>query len=75
MAREGRKDQAKYLDQMKRASQARHAAVRRLVANHREEFQRLYDEEAAKVGVISALKRRASKIVRLKKQLSELEKE
>jgi len=54
------------------SSEARNAALRRLVAAHPDEYRTLYNEEAVKRGVTPAAILRARRITRLQGELREL---
>jgi hypothetical protein len=63
----------KYLDQIRRSTQARLRATKILIAKHRAEFDAIYEKEAAKVGVIPVSVRRRKRAAKLRKLLTELE--
>lgn len=66
--------QAKKTSQAARnGAQARTAAVRRLIETHREEFSKMYREEAEKRGVRTRVASRQAKIEKLKAELAALE--
>lgn len=58
-----------------KGQQARYAAIQRLLDNHREEFTRLYEEEAARLGVRTKAAQLREKRKKLLEQLQETEKE
>lgn len=60
-------------NQIRRAGDARSEAVRRLIENHRLEYEALYEIEAQKRGVIPVTVRRRQKVERLKDQIRKLE--
>ncbi len=63
----------KHRDQVKAGNKARAAALKRLVQLHRGDYDRIYAEEATKLGISPAATRRRARIERLKQELSELE--
>lgn len=53
-------------------AQARYAAIQRLIALHKDEFNRLYNEEAENRGVRTRSSTKAARIAKLEAALNEL---
>lgn len=53
-----------------KGQQARYAAMQRLMKEHTEEFQKYYQEEAARLGVRTRASQKESRVKRLEKELA-----
>lgn len=69
----GRKNAERYQQQIQACSRARNAALRRLIALHKEEYERIYKEEANREGITTQAERRKKKIQRLRDEINQLE--
>lgn len=67
-----RTDPEKHKEQVRAANRARHRAVRRLILEDPERFNRYYAEEAAKEGVTPQPRSTASEASILRKQIDQL---
>jgi hypothetical protein len=65
----------KHREQIRLAAQAKNEAIRRLITIHQAEFDEIYADEAARVGVTPRAVTAARKIERLKKEVARLEKD
>jgi hypothetical protein len=63
----------KHKAQVRAGTQARRLAIARLIALHKKEYDQIYAEEAAKLGITPMKMRRQAKIERLKQELADLE--
>lgn len=63
----------RHANRMQAANGARAAAMRRLIAKHRGDWEKFYAEEAKARGVTPSFVNRPEKIRKLKEQLAKLE--
>lgn len=68
-----RTDPEKHKAQVRAANRARHRATKRLIANHREEFDALYAHEADKEGVSPKTRETATVLASMQAQIADLQ--